>query len=202
MAANFYIEYCLEDGEEERIAKYLRVLFNIHWFDTTFMKKQYRYCIHCCCVFGHSGFFSHKQTITLEPGDAEVLKNDFFINKQKHTGFIRQEFEWRFRTGKMRGVGSPNEPNGPICFTPIHLPTPTREQRPFPAQTPLVVEQLPQIPMVEVHNQLPDDNYGYVEDSYPQLFDCLSVDGFDKSQFEQFVRKNSSFLTKEMGPSP
>ena len=53
--------------------------------------------------------------------------------------------------------------------------------------------------MVEVHNQLPDDNYGYVEDSYPQLFDCLSVDGFDKSQFEQFVRKNFRLFDERNG---
>ena len=166
------------------------------------MKKQYRYCIHCGCVFGRSGFYSHKETFILEPDDAKTLTTDFFINNEKHTSFIREEFAWRFKTGRMRGVGGPNEPNAPLCVTPLHLPTPTQERRPFPVQTPNVVDQIPPIPMVDVPQQPPDDNYGYVEDSYPQLFDCLSVDGFDKSQFDQFVRNNFRLFVERMGTDP
>ena len=41
MAANFHIQYCLDDAERKKITKNKCVKFFIHWFDTTFMKKQF-----------------------------------------------------------------------------------------------------------------------------------------------------------------
>ena len=45
----------------------------------------------------------------------------------------------------------------------------------------------------------PDNNYGFIEESYPQLFDCLSVDGFDKLQFAKFVRNNFGLFDETRG---
>ena len=199
MAANFHIQYCLDETETKRICQNICVKFYIFWFDTTFMKKQFHYCIHCGYVFGRSGFHSHKQTFTLEPEHVRFLEADFFINNEKHTGFIRKDFEYRFETGKMWGVGVPINPSQQVQFTPLHLRTPSQDWRSFPAETPPGDQSRPPPPPIHDYIPPPDNHYEHAQESYPHLFDCLSVDGFDRAQFEQFIRNNCSLFDETSG---
>ena len=187
MGDNFFIEYCLSPVEIKHIEKYFFVKVNVHWQDDRRRKKQFFYCIECWTIFGRSGFFSHKETFLLEQAEAKRRADHFLANREWHTNNIIPQIRSRFERGRMSRASIPIEPDGPFPFTPVHPQRPTPERRHIHHRVPLVVEHQQEMTVEEPQEPILEETAS-IENNFPQLLDCLSVDGFDTEQFNHFAR--------------
>ena len=94
----------------------------------------------------------------------------------------------KFEKGTMIRASVPIGPDGPFPFTPFHPQRPTPERRQILHRVPLDAEHQQEMLVEDPQDHNSDDDFASIENNFPQLFDCLSVDGFDTEQFKVFAR--------------